>query len=300
MTSVLSPRDGATTVRAAVVQQNSQADVAYNLSRSVALLRQAKAEGAELAVLPENFAFMGEAERDKLAIVEDVPGDGPILSSLRKIAAELQMAVILGGFPERSPDPEAPYNTSLFLNERGEIVQRYRKIHLFDVTLLDGTTLRESAATRAGATDCVASRTADAAEASPDGGTNIAPVAWRVPVGMSICYDVRFPELFRMLTTAGAQIVTVPAAFTLTTGKDHWEVLLRARAIENQVYVLAPAQHGKHPRGRVTYGKSMIIDPWGDVIANVGEGEGVATATLRLDYLSRVRQSLPCLSHRRM
>jgi deaminated glutathione amidase len=300
MSSVRSPAGGSgiATVRAAVVQLNSQADVADNLARCVALLRQVKAEGAELAVLPENFAFMGEAERDKLAIVEDVPGDGPILSTLRKLAAELQMAVVLGGFPERSPDPEAPYNTSLFLNERGEIVQRYRKVHLFDVTLLDGTNLRESAATRAGSTDSVAHR--GAAETDSDVITNVAPVAWRVPLGMSICYDVRFPELFRALTAAGSQIVTVPAAFTLTTGKDHWEVLLRARAIENQVYVLAAAQHGKHPRGRMTYGKSMIIDPWGDVIANVGEGEGVATATLRLDYLSRVRQSLPCLSHRKM
>ena len=182
--------------------------------------------------------------------------------------------------PEKSDDAARPYNTSVLVSPQGAIAAAYRKVHLFDVSLPDGTSLRESAATSAGA---------EAVTAEVKG----------VRVGLSICYDLRFPELYRRLVDQGARIVTVPSAFTLTTGKDHWHALLRARAIENQVWVLAAAQHGKHPRGRQTYGKSVIIDPWGEVVAQVSEGEGFAVAKLDFEYQDRVRTSLPSLLHRK-
>ncbi len=183
--------------------------------------------------------------------------------------------------PEASDDPARPFNTSVLVDPRGAIAATYRKVHLFDVSLADGTSARESAASSAGS---------EAVTAAVNG----------VRIGLSICYDVRFPELYRRLVDQGARIVTVPAAFTLTTGKDHWHALLRARAIENQVYVLAPAQHGKHPRGRQTYGKSIIVDPWGEVVAQCSEGEGFAAALLDFDYQDRVRTSLPSLLHRKL
>jgi predicted amidohydrolase len=181
--------------------------------------------------------------------------------------------------PERSEDLARPFNTAVLVDPRGTIAGSYRKVHLFDVTLADGTTHRESAATSPGA-DAVTTEVAG------------------VRVGLSICYDVRFPELYRRLLDQGARIFTVPAAFTVTTGKDHWHALLRARAIENQVYVLAPAQHGKHPRGRSTYGKALIVDPWGEVIAQCSEGEGMATAWLDFSQQDRIRTALPALVHR--
>jgi predicted amidohydrolase len=182
--------------------------------------------------------------------------------------------------PEKSDDPSRPYNTSVLLDPKGTVTATYRKVHLFDVSLADGTSLRESAATMAGS----AAVTAE---------------VLGVRVGLSICYDVRFPEMYRKLVDEGARIFTVPSAFTLTTGKDHWHTLLRARAIENQVWVLAPAQHGKHPRGRQTYGKSLIVDPWGEVVAQCSEGEGMALARLDFEYQDRVRTSLPALLHRK-
>src|SRR5262249_2575383 len=157
------------------------------------------------------------------------------------------------------------------VDPNGAIVATYRKVHLFDVEIPHGPTLRESAATMPGETEVTVARVRE------------------VPLGMTVCYDVRFPELYRLLPARGARIVPVPAAFTLTTGKDHWHVLLRARAIENQVFVVAPAQHGKHPKGRQTYGKSLVIDPWGDVLAQCGEGEGFCLARLDFEYQDRVR-----------
>jgi predicted amidohydrolase len=166
------------------------------------------------------------------------------------------------------------------VDPRGAIAAKYRKVHLFDVSLPDGTIYRESAATSAGSEP-------------------VTTEVLGVRLGLSVCYDVRFPELYRRLVHEGARVITVPAAFALTTGKDHWHVLLRARAIENQVYVLAPAQHGKHPRGRVTYGKSLIVDPWGEIVAQCSEGEGFASATLDFAYQDRVRTALPALLHRK-
>ncbi len=268
-------------MRVAVVQMNSQADLEKNMARAVELVSRAADMGAELVALPETFAFMGESDEQKRAIAEDLPGEGPIAKALANVARDRGVFVLAGGMPEKSHDGERPFNTSALFAPNGALLSRYRKVHLFDVDLPDGTTLRESNA-------CV-----------PGEDTVVTEVRGK-KLGMTICYDVRFPELYRRLVDAGALIITVPAAFTLHTGKDHWTALLRARAIENQVFVLAPAQQGKHPRGRMTYGKSAIIDPWGDVIAQCGDGEGVAVATLDFAYQERVREALPSLKHRRL
>lgn len=270
-------------MRVAAVQLNCQDDVDANLERAMALVGEAARMGAELVALPENFAFMGE-EAKKREIAEPVEfgatEHGPIVSALVAAAREHGVWLVGGGMPEKSDDLARPYNTSVLVAPSGAINAKYRKVHLFDVALADGTSLRESAATMAGG-DPVTARIGD------------------TTLGMTVCYDVRFPELFRRLVDQGARMITVPSAFTLTTGKDHWHVLLRARAIENQVFVIAPAQHGKHPRGRQTYGKSLVCDPWGDVLAQCGEGEGVCVARLDFDHQDRVRASLPSLLHRK-
>lgn len=269
---------------AAVVQLSSQDDIPQNLARVTHWVAEAARAGAKLVALPENFALIGEEDQKRKAAESfDGPERGPILSSLSKAAEANGVWLVAGGMPEKSDDPERPYNTSILLGPAGELVSTYRKIHLFDVDLADGTKLEESRATAAG----------------PLAPQRLAPIG-DVPLGMSVCYDLRFPELYRALTAAGARVVTVPAAFTLTTGKDHWHVLLRARAIEDQLFILAPAQTGKHPRGRQTYGKSLIVDPWGDVLAQCGEGEGFAIARLDFAAQDRVRASLPCLLHRRL
>jgi len=269
-------------MRVSVVQMNSQADVAKNLERVSDLVTRAADAGAELVALPENFAFMGESDEAKREIAEDLAGSGPIVTTLSKLARDRALFVLAGGMPEKSADDARPYNTSALFAPNGALLAKYRKVHLFDVDLPDGTTLRESNA------------------CTPGDPSNASVVEVRgKKLGMTICYDVRFPELYRRLVDLGAHVVTVPAAFTVTTGKDHWLTLLRARAIEDQVFVLAPAQHGKHPRGRATYGKSAIVDPWGDVLAQCGEGEGIATATLDFAYQDRVRDALPALKHRR-
>ncbi|HEY3822782.1 MAG TPA: carbon-nitrogen hydrolase family protein [Polyangiaceae bacterium] len=268
-------------MRVAVIQLSSQDDLALNLSRVRHWIAQAAAAGAELVTLPENFAFMGEeAHKRELAERCDGAFPGPIVAALLEAAVSNRVWVLGGGMPEKSEDPQRPYNTSVLVDPQGTITATYRKVHLFDVSLADGTSLRESAATMAG-------------------GEAVTAQVLGVQVGLSICYDVRFPEMYRKLVDQGARIFTVPSAFTLTTGKDHWHALLRARAIENQVWVLAPAQHGKHPRGRQTYGKSLIVDPWGEVVAQCSEGEGMAIARLDFEYQDRVRTSLPALLHRK-
>ncbi|MEI7894744.1 MAG: carbon-nitrogen hydrolase family protein, partial [Myxococcales bacterium] len=241
----------------AVVQLSSQDNVEENLAQVRTFVAQAARSGAELIVLPENFAFMGE-EAGKQVVSESLDqAPGLILGTLLDAAARHGVWIVGGGMPERSSDPDRPFNTSVLVSPAGALASVYRKIHLFDVALADGTNHHESAVTLAGH---------DVVVADVHG----------IGLGLTVCYDLRFPELYRRLVVQGVRIVTVPAAFTLTTGKDHWQVLLRARAIENQVFVLAAAQHGKHPRGRVTYGKSMIVDPWGDVLAQAGEGTGEA------------------------
>ncbi|MFT3769948.1 MAG: carbon-nitrogen hydrolase family protein [Minicystis sp.] len=265
----------------AAVQLSSQADVGKNLDRAEALITEAARRGAGIVLLPENFAYLGGDEAGKRAVAEDLgQADGPIASRLREIARMRGVHVLAGGMPERSGDPDRPFNTLAVFAPDGSARAAYRKIHLFDVDLQERS-YRESAATTAGNEPVVIE-------------------AAGLKVGLSICYDLRFPELYRALAARGADVLVVPAAFTVTTGKDHWHVLLRARAIESQAYVVAAAQWGKHPGGRTTYGKSCIVDPWGEIIAQASEGEGVITAPIDLRYLAAVRESLPSLRHRRL
>lgn len=270
-------------LRAAAIQLQSSADVARNLAHVRSQVTRACRDfGAALVVLPENFAFQGaEADKRKLAeSLDEQAGQGPIASTLRELAASLRIDLIAGGMPERSGDGARPYNTSVHVAPNGTFAARYRKIHLFDVDPGDGHAYRESSATSAGPEPVLTEL----------GG---------VQVGMTICYDLRFPELYRAMPAA--RVVTVPAAFTATTGKDHWHVLLRARAIENQVFVIAPAQHGTHPDSkRTTYGKSCIVDPWGDVLAQAPEGIGLAVAELDFDRQDAIRLAMPVLGHRRV
>lgn len=269
------------TLRVAAVQLQSQDNVAENLAECARLVAHAAREGAKLVVLPENFAFFG-AEETKRAVAER-SGDlrSEIQGAVAEMARSARVCLVGGGFPEASSDAARPFNTALAYGPDGQLLSSYRKIHLFDVELQDGTTLAESAATTAG--DAVA--TFDLG-------------AFRI--GLSICYDLRFPELYRALVARGANVLLVPAAFTVHTGKDHWRPLLQARAIESQAYVIAAAQWGKHPRGRSTYGHSMVVDPWGTVVAEASDQVGFVSATLDLAYLQRVRAAIPCLAHRRL
>lgn len=275
---------------AAVVQLTSTAEVARNLDRAVALITRAHARGAQLIVLPENFALLSADEKDKFqhaqSLDDTAPGSALILDRMRELAARLSVHLILGGLPERGTGPAAGhvYNSCVQILPDGRIGAVYRKIHLFDVHFpAAGTSHCESATVAAGDVDQAV------VAATPFGG-----------VGLSVCYDVRFPELYRRLVARGARLLVVPAAFTLHTGKDHWHVLLRARAIENQCFVLAPAQQGRHSPNRQTYGHSLIVDPWGTVLADCADGEGVAVAELDLRAQERIRQELPALEHRRI
>jgi predicted amidohydrolase len=270
-----------TDLRVAAVQLSAQGDVAANLAECRARVEQAVALGASVVVLPENFAYMGP-EEGKRSIAEKIgDDDGPIGRALSEMAAACGVTVIAGGMPERSADPTRPYNTCVAYGERGELIARYRKIHLFDVDLSDGTTLRESNATAFG----------DEPVVVDVGGFK---------VGLSICYDLRFPELYRALVDRGAEVLVVPAAFTVHTGRDHWHVLLRARAIESQCFVAAAAQWGKHPGGRTTYGHSLVVDPWGTVVADSPDRSGVVIGDVSREALEKVRKALPSLRHRRL
>jgi len=262
----------------AAVQMTSGADKAQNLATATTLIRKAAGRGAQFVGLPENFAWMGpEPERDQNA--ESL--EGPTLSALQALAKELGITLLAGSMLEGGAPGGRLFNTSVLFGPDGARLGVYRKMHLFDVEVGDGQTYRESAAVAPGTEVVVAN--------APFG-----------KVGLSVCYDLRFPELYRKHSEAGAVLLTVPAAFTLATGKDHWEVLLRARAIENQAYVIAPAQQGKHPKDRMTWGHAMIVDPWGLVTARASEGEGLAMAELDAALLAKVRRNLPALQHRKL
>jgi predicted amidohydrolase len=262
----------------AAVQMASGANKAKNLDTAVRLVRHAHRLGAGFIGLPENVAWMGpESERPSAA----EPLDGPTLSAFGQLAAELSVHLLAGSVLESGAPGGRLWNTSVLFGPGGERRAVYRKIHLFDAEVGDGATYRESDAVAPGET----------------------PVTAETPlgvVGLSICYDLRFPELYRLLSRSGAVLLTVPSAFTLLTGKDHWEVLLRARAIENQAYVLAPAQGGRHGDQRMTYGHALVADPWGLVTARASDGEGVALAEFDPALVARVRQNLPALRHRRL
>ena len=269
------------TLRVAAVQLQSQDDFAQNLDECARLVAAAGRDGARLVVLPENCVYFGADEQKQQHAERLAPPYGPIQRALAEMARSAGVYLVAGGIPEASDAPARPYNTALVLDPQGELVCSYRKLHLFDVALPDGTNLSESSSTLAGSS-----------LATFDVG--------RFRVGLSICYDLRFPELYRELVTRGANVLLVPAAFTLHTGKDHWHALLRARAIESQCYVVAAAQWGKHPRGRATYGHSLVIDPWGTIMAEASDRVGLVSATLDLNYLEQVRRAVPCLSHRRL
>jgi predicted amidohydrolase len=263
-------------MRVGLVQINSQEDRHRNVARAVELIGQAAAQGAQLVALPEYTTFLGRSEVQPQH-VEDI--DGETAQALSAAAKRHNVWIHGGSLIERSGQPLKNYNTSLVFNPNGERVAMYRKIHLFDVDIAPGS-YRESDSLIPGE---------DIVTTDING----------VRLGLTICFDVRFPELYRALALAGAKIIAVPAAFTAFTGKDHWEVLLRARAIENQCYIIAPAQWGEHPVGRMCYGRSMIINPWGTVIAQAADGEGVVVANLDMADLERIRTAVPSLANRR-
>ncbi|MEI2418042.1 carbon-nitrogen hydrolase family protein [Orrella sp. JC864] len=259
----------------AAIQMVSTPGVQENLDRAGALIAQAAQAGAQLVALPEYFCFMGRSDRDKLAVCEE-PGSGPIQEFLSAAASGHRIWLAGGTLPLRCPDPERVFNTQLVYGPDGGLRMRYDKIHLFNFSKGEES-YDESIAIRPGGQV----RAFDA----PCG-----------RVGLSVCYDLRFPELYRAL--GDVSLVLVPAAFTYTTGRAHWELLLRARAVENQCYVLASAQGGRHPNGRRTWGHSMLVDPWGEVLDVLPEGEGVVGGTIDAERLQSVRASLPAWRHR--
>lgn len=268
--------------RVAAVQMNSRDNVAENLKAVAHWVETAVNQGARLVTLPENVAFMGKTDTDKWAVSEE-PGKGPIQDFLSELARKHKIWLIGGTLPLRAKDlaEKRVYAASLIWNEEGKVLTRYDKIHLFDVEVeKNGEKYLESETILPG--DKVVSL------ASPFG-----------KLGLTVCYDVRFPELYRLLLEEGVQIFLVPSAFTEITGKAHWEVLLRARAIENFCYVIAPNQVGVHANGRQTFGHSMIIDPWGKILASLPVGEGVIVADIDLTYLNDIRTRVPVEKHRK-
>lgn len=267
--------------RAAVVQMVSAMDVAGNLADAGALIDSAVAQGAELVVLPENFAFLGRQQRDTLTVTEN-EGEGPIQAFLADTAYRHGITLVGGSLPLQGSETDRVRAACLVYGPSGERIARYDKRHLFDVSLPGGETYRESATFAAG----------EAVVVAPT------PVG---RLGLSICYDLRFPEHYRALVDAGADILLAPSAFTATTGAAHWSVLVRARAIENGCYMLAPDQGGHHVNERATHGESLIVDPWGECIASAGIGAGPAIAVADLDpgHQRAIRARLPALEHRR-
>jgi predicted amidohydrolase len=265
-------------MRVAVVQMTSTPDLDHNLERADHWIAHASASGADLVALPENFPFLQEESAGPNPVSQDL--DGPVVQFLRDQAKRHGIVLAGGTIPERVPGDARVYNTSVVIESDGSVRAVYRKIHLFDVALT-GATHRESLHVAPGEEVVVA-------ETSQ--GT----------LGLSVCYDVRFPELYRALVDRGARILLVPAAFTVPTGRDHWEVLLRCRAIESQAFVVAAAQYGTHTPRRRSYGRSMVIDPWGVVLCTVPDGEGVGLAEIDMAALEQIRERLPALKHRRL
>ena len=265
-------------MRVAVCQVNSRQDRPANLAAAAVLLERAAAAGADLAALPEYVDYLGPGS----AAPKPEPIDGEFATFFAEAARRLGMWVLAGSFHEAGPDPRHTYNTSLMFDRSGTLTATYRKIHLYDVEIPGRVSYLESEHVAAGTEPVVVALEG-------------------VRVGLSICYDLRFPELFRRLAVeGGAQVLVVPAAFMLHTGRDHWEVLLRARAIENQCFVIAAGQIGDHDPGRTCYGRSMVIDPWGTVLAQAPDAVGITVADLDLDRLRTIRRELPSLANRRL
>ena len=264
---------------AAAIQMTSKPDLEKNLVEAEELIELAVRQGAELVGLPENFAFLGK-EEDKIAQSKNIAEKTE--KFLKKMAQKFQIFILGGGFPVPvAEDPSKAYNTATLIAPNGQEVSHYQKVHLFDVDVPDGNTYCESSTVMPG-------KTLPNIYTSEDLGN----------IGLSICYDVRFPELYRHLSSKGVDVLFIPAAFTAFTGKDHWQVLLQARAIENTAYVIAPAQTGNHYERRYSHGHGMIIDPWGVILADAGDKPGVAVAEISPHRLEQVRRQMPSLQHR--
>lgn len=266
---------------AACIQLRTTEDIEENWTKVEQLVRRASSYGAKLVATPENTLFLGP-QFHKIELAQSLNGDWR--KRFSALAEETGVHLLVGSIAELIAEEGVKrcYNTSLFFSPSGELLAHYRKIHLFDVSIPNGISIRESDSIRAGS-DIV-----------------VVPTALG-RIGLSICYDLRFPELYRKMTEKGAEILMVPSAFTLMTGKDHWHALLRARAIDNQCYVIAPGQWGTHDAEgkRKSYGHSLIVDPWGAVISDCGDGEGIVFAEIDLDYMKQVRQSIPVSKHRK-
>jgi deaminated glutathione amidase len=262
---------------AAAVQMNSLPDIEKNLAQAEDLIDLAVRQGAQMVALPENFSFMGN-DREKLEQASAIATQSEAF--LRRMAQRYQVMLLGGGFPFPTESGKI-FNTALLVGPDGQDLTRYHKVHLFDVNVPDGNTYRESSTVSPG---------------------NQFPAVYPSKhfgnLGLSVCYDVRFPELYRHLSHMGAEVLFIPAAFTAYTGKDHWQVLIQARAIENTCYVIAPAQTGQHYALRQTHGHAMIVDPWGLVLADAGTEPGVAIAAIEPNHIAQVRRQMPALQHR--
>ena len=269
-------------MKVALIQMNSGDDRAANLRQAAELIGRAVAEDRpDWVLLPECFDFLGGARADKLAAAE-VMGEGPAYAAMAELAARHGVFIHAGSMLERAPGEERLHNTTVVFGRTGREVARYRKIHMFDIETPDGVSYRESASFKPG--EAVVTYDCEG-----------------VTVGCAICYDLRFPYLFAALAAKGAQVIALPSAFTLQTGKDHWEVLCRARAIETQTWFVAPAQCGTHRIGseaRHTYGHSLVVDPWGHVVSRASDGPGVASARLDMGRVARLREQMPVQRHK--
>lgn len=267
--------------KVAAIQMASGPNVQANLDEADKFINIAVQQGAELIVLPENFAIMGMTEMDKVGIAEE-PGQGLIQGFLSEQAKKHEIWLVGGTIPIKSPEKNKVYAACLLFNNLGEVAARYNKVHLFDVTLEENDESYTESETITSGDEVVVAET-------PFG-----------RLGLAICYDLRFPEMFRAMTDAGMDICVLPSAFTSLTGKAHWETLIRARAIENLSYMVAAAQGGYHVNGRETHGDSMIVDPWGTVLNRLPHGTGVAVSEIDISKLQKTRQVFPALEHRRL
>jgi deaminated glutathione amidase len=266
-------------LRTGVIQLCSNQDQDNNLARTASLIEKAADQKCSLILLPENFSCMGSCDADKSAVAEK-QDHSSVLAFLAEQARKHQVTIIGGTVPLKSDNSKKIRNSCPVFSASGELIALYDKMHLFDADL-DSEKHYESASVEAG-------------EIPETASVN----GWKI--GLSICYDLRFPELYRHYSSVGCNILAIPAAFTRPTGKAHWEVLLRARAIENQAYVIAAGQSGVHPGNRKTWGHSMIVDPWGEVLTASNDGEGLITAELSLNKVKKIREALPALKHRRV
>ncbi len=262
-------------INVAAIQMNSTDNRELNIEKAEKFVKEATDNGAELVALPEYFSYLS-SEGEEIPFAE--PLDGPLVERMRKLAKSLKIYLLCGSIPEKIKWSKKIYNTSVLISPKGKSIATYRKIHLFDIDIKGKAAFKESNFYEGGK-DVILVKT--------DKGK------W----GMTVCYDLRFPELYRNLALKGAEVIFIPSAFTSYTGMFHWMALLRARAIENQVYIIAPAQVGKHSPKRSSYGNSAIINPWGKVIALLQDGEGIINANLDLKYLRELRKSFPCLEH---